>query len=60
MRENLEAALNRAVTAHRNQIVSVLEGWHDKYHVSLSELERERDAAAQQLDGFLRELGYAE
>ena len=59
MRENLETALNRAVTAHRNQIVSVLEGWHDKYHVSLSELERERDAAAQQLDGFLRELGYA-
>ncbi|MFC3860176.1 N-6 DNA methylase [Deinococcus antarcticus] len=58
MRENLETALNRAVTAHRNQIVTVLEGWHDKYHVSLSDLERERDAAAQQLDGFLRELGY--
>lgn len=59
MRENLETALSRAVTAHRNQLVSVLEGWHDKYHISLSELERERDNAAQALDGFLRELGYA-
>lgn len=59
MRENLETALNRAVTAHRNQIVSVLESWHDKYHVSLRALERERDEAAAQLDGFLRELGYA-
>lgn len=59
MRENLDAALTRAVTAHRNQIVTTLEGWHDKYHVSLRELEQERDAAATQLDGFLRELGYA-
>lgn len=59
MRENLDAALTRAVTAHRNQIVSTLEGWHGKYHVSLRELEQERDAAAKQLDGFLRELGYA-
>ncbi|GGB54997.1 class I SAM-dependent DNA methyltransferase [Deinococcus soli (ex Cha et al. 2016)] len=59
MRENLDAALTRAVTAHRNQIVTTLEGWHDKYHVSLRELEQDRDAAATQLDGFLRELGYA-
>ncbi len=58
MRENLDAALTRAITAHRNQIVTTMEGWHDKYHVSLRELERERDAAATQLDGFLRELGY--
>ncbi|KEF33377.1 restriction endonuclease subunit M [Deinococcus sp. RL] len=58
MRENLETALNRAVTAHRNRIVAALENWHDKYHVSLRELERERDEAAAQLDGFLRELGY--
>lgn len=58
MCENLETALNRAVTAHRNRIVAALEKWHDKYHVSLRELERERDEAAAQLDGFLRELGY--
>ncbi|WP_206431580.1 type I restriction-modification system subunit M [Deinococcus psychrotolerans] len=58
MRENLEAALSRVVTAHRNQIIGVLERWHDKYHVSLRELERDRDGAAAQLDGFLQELGY--
>ena len=59
MRENLDTALTRAVTAHRNRIVTTLEGWHDKYHTSLREMEQERDAAATQLDGFLRELGYA-
>ncbi|PTA67330.1 type I restriction-modification system subunit M [Deinococcus arcticus] len=59
MQENIERALKRAVTAHRNQIVAVLEGWHDKYHISLRELERERDEASAQLDEFLRELGYA-
>ncbi|MVN85308.1 N-6 DNA methylase [Deinococcus sp. HMF7620] len=59
MRENLETALTRAITTHRNRIVTTLEGWHDKYHVSLRTLEQERNAAAQQLEGFLRELGYA-
>jgi type I restriction enzyme M protein len=59
MREDLEAALERYVTAHRNAVVAALENWHDKYHVSLSELERGRDEAAAKLDGFMRELGYA-
>lgn len=59
MRENLGSALQQAINLHRNHLVSVLEGWHDKYHISLRELERERDDAAAQLDGFLRELGYA-
>ncbi|THF70712.1 SAM-dependent DNA methyltransferase [Deinococcus sp. Arct2-2] len=59
MRENLETALTRAITTHRNRIVTTLENWYDKYHVSLRTLEQERNAAAEQLDGFLRELGYA-
>jgi type I restriction enzyme M protein len=58
MREDLEAALERYVNAHRNAVVGTLENWHDKYHVSLRELERGRDEAATRLDGFMQELGY--
>lgn len=32
--------------------------WHDKYAVTLRELEAERDATANKLDAFLAELGY--
>ncbi|WP_217218472.1 hypothetical protein [Deinococcus peraridilitoris] len=59
MREDLEAALDRYVTAHRNHIVRAVENWHDKYHVSLRALERERSEAALKLNEFMRELGYA-
>jgi len=38
--------------------LTALENLHDKYAVTLKEIEARRDAAAAKLQGFLRELGY--
>jgi type I restriction enzyme M protein len=35
-----------------------VENWWDKYRVTLQDIERERDAARQQLNEFLSGLGY--
>jgi type I restriction enzyme M protein len=55
---DLKAVLDRAVTAHRQAIVRVVENWWDKYQVTLRDIEGERDEATVKLDGFLKELGY--
>ena len=59
LRDELQRELERRVTAHRQRVVSVVEGWWEKYRVTLVEIEGERNAAKERLDGFLRELGYA-
>jgi type I restriction enzyme M protein len=50
--------LNASVTAHRQQIIAVLENWWDKYAVPVRRIEAERNGATIKLAGFLRELGY--
>jgi type I restriction enzyme M protein len=57
-RERLAAELERYATAQRQQVVAAVENWWDKYHVSLREIEIERDAKMKQLDEFVGELGY--
>jgi type I restriction enzyme M protein len=52
------AILERYMTSQRQQIVAMFENWWDKYKVTLTEIETERDAAARQLGVFLKELGY--
>lgn len=59
LKADLKGVLDRAVTAHRQAIVGVVENWWDKYRVTLRDIEGERDAAKVRLDGFLKELGYA-
>lgn len=59
LRDDLQQELERRVSAHRHQVVAVVESWWDKYRMTLVEIEGERDSAKQRLDGFLRELGYA-
>jgi type I restriction enzyme M protein len=59
-RERLEAELARYATEKQQALVEILETLWDKYHVSLRELEAERDAAVARLEGFVRELGYNE
>jgi type I restriction enzyme M protein len=59
-RERLEAELARYATEKQQALVEVLETLWDKYHVSLRELEAERDAAVARLEGFVEELGYNE
>ena len=52
------AHLDGYVTAHRQQIVAALENWWDKYAIPLHQIEAERAAAAAELAGFLKDLGY--
>lgn len=58
LRHDMQVILDRYIGAQRRQIVSAFENWWDKYRVTLLEIERERDAAAGELQGFLTALGY--
>ncbi len=44
--------------ADQRACLAALENLHDKYGVTLKQIEAQRDAAAARLEGFLRELGY--
>ena len=44
--------------ADQRACLAALENLHDKYAVTLKQIEAQRDAAAAKLEGFLRELGY--
>jgi type I restriction enzyme M protein len=57
-RSDLAAQLDRYVTAHRQQVIAAVQTWWDKYHITLVEIERERDSAAHKLSDFMRVLGY--
>ena len=58
LRADLDAILARYITDHRQKIVAAFENWWDKYRVTLTRIEQDRDAAATRLRGFLGELGY--
>lgn len=58
LRHDLDVIRTRYVDAHRQQILSALEAWWEKYRVTLTSIEGERDAAAAKLKGFLVGLGY--
>lgn len=49
---------NRYLSERKQMIISDIETLWDKYAVSLSEIEAERDAATEAVKGFLAELGY--
>ena len=57
---DLGRELDRRVVDHRAGVVSAVEGWWDKYQVTLRDIEGNRDDARTRLDGFLTELGYAQ
>jgi len=59
LKGDLHRELQRRVNAHRQEVVSTVENWWDKYRVTLRDIEGERDGAKNRLDGFLEELGYA-
>ena len=58
LHNDMLAILERYITSQRQQIVAMFENWWDKYKVTLTEIETERDAAARQLAVFLKGLGY--
>ena len=55
---DMRAIVERYISSQRASVVAAFENWWDKYRVTLTEIERERDAAATQLQGFLKGLGY--
>ncbi|WP_164103217.1 type I restriction-modification system subunit M [Candidatus Laterigemmans baculatus] len=59
LRSDLDAILDRYVADHRQQMVAAFENWWDKYRVTLTSIEEERDEAASKLREFLGGLGYA-
>jgi type I restriction enzyme M protein len=60
LRKDMQVILERYIGAQRQQVVAALENWWDKYQVTLTEIERDRDATAQALRTFVAELGYAQ
>ena len=58
LHNDMQAIVESYISAQRKQIVSAFEKWWDKYQVTLIEIEHKRDAAAQELQDFLKGLGY--
>ncbi|MBH2032022.1 MAG: SAM-dependent DNA methyltransferase [Pseudomonadales bacterium] len=58
LHHDMQAILQRYITAQRKTVVAAVENWWDKYRVTLVEIESKRDTAAQALQGFLKGLGY--
>lgn len=59
LHNDMRAIVERYVAAQRKQVVTAFDNWWNKYRVTLTEIEHERDAAVQTLRGFLQGLGYA-
>jgi len=58
LHDGLLRSVDSKIAAQRKAVVAAFETWWDKYRVTLTEIEGQRDAAAQTLQGFLRGLGY--
>ncbi|MFE7810520.1 N-6 DNA methylase [Streptomyces sp. NPDC057433] len=58
LRDDLVSKLEGHVVRRRRELVNAYVGWERKYLVSLRDIEKQREAAADKLNGFLKELGY--
>ncbi|MEV6683803.1 class I SAM-dependent DNA methyltransferase [Streptomyces sp. NPDC051130] len=56
---DLYARMARFVAADRRSLVDAFRNWGEKYAVTLTDLEQEREASAKRLRGYMEELGYA-
>lgn len=59
LRTQLATRLDSRVAAGRRLLEQEFRTWADKYAVTLRDLQTQRDAAAKQLESYLKELGYA-
>lgn len=50
--------LDTYIRQQRQEVIAVFETWWDKYWVTLTDIEAERDTAADDLKAFLTGLGY--
>jgi type I restriction enzyme M protein len=58
LRDDLASKLEGHVVRRRRELIDTYLGWERKYLVSLRDIEARREAAAERLNGFLKELGY--
>ncbi|MFD0072962.1 N-6 DNA methylase [Streptomyces sp. NPDC127166] len=58
LRDDLASKLEGHVVRRRRELIDTYLRWERKYLVSLSDIEARREAAAERLNGFLKELGY--
>ena len=58
LHNDLKGILERYIRQQRQQVIAALETWWDKYRVTLTDIEAERDAAAKELQQYLEGLGY--
>ncbi|WP_149828159.1 type I restriction-modification system subunit M [Streptomyces tailanensis] len=56
--DDLASKLEGHVVRRRRELIDTYVGWERKYLVSLRDIEARREAAAERLNGFLKELGY--
>jgi type I restriction enzyme M protein len=59
LRNDMRVILEQYIAAQRQQVVASLENLWEKYRVTLTDIERGRDAAAAALRDFVHGLGYA-
>lgn len=57
-KEQIRERVSRAGVEVSASIITQLERWWDKYHVSLHQLDAEVAEAEQMMQGYLKELGY--
>ena len=55
---DMQVILESYIGAQRQQVVVAFENWWDKYRVTLAAIESDRDASAESLRLFVRDLGY--
>jgi len=58
LRHDMQAILDRHVSAQRQHLVAAFENWWNKYRVTLVEIEQQREVATLKLGGYMKSLGY--
>lgn len=58
LHNDMQMILDRYINAQRQQVVAAFENWWDKYRVTLTTIEEERNLAESELREFLGALGY--
>ncbi|SFN28495.1 N-6 DNA methylase [Dokdonella immobilis] len=58
LRNDMQVIQGRYISTQRQQVVAAFENWWDKYQMTLTGIEDQRGAAAEQLREFVRVLGY--
>jgi len=59
LKEQALVQLEHYVAAHRMEVVTTIEGWWDKYKITMYDLEDSREESKKKFKAYLKELGYA-